>query len=831
MEFNRKEYNSVILAAILHDIGKVVQGSNYYTNCPKDFSSHYGIGKRLINDLFKQNTFKLKDNEIDKNLVTELIDNHHDKQITKNTDKLGDKINLAHIVSISDSYSAKERGDNKETKQDNRETKQNSSKGRLYSLLISVFSQILDGKGDWYYKINRLHYNYKEILPINKENTKDIKDDYTYIIDEFVKNIEKLENANFYSYLYSIQGLMEEYFWSVPSVTINEINDISLYDHSITSCAIASTLYKYHFEKNSLNDINAIRDEQTEKFLIIAGDITGIQNFIFDINTINPRKLSKELRGRSYFVSLLGNIICLKILNELDLPYTNKIIDAGGKFWILAPNTENTIQILDKVYEEIMNTIINELYCSVIPVLNYSVSFKAEDFSYKNLPGVIKRVESKLAEEKLKKFHKSSFKNFKMQNMYDELLKTGICSMCKNNPKKEEENQDYCKICDLCISLGEKITKSKYIIYKKNASNKLLFGYDIEFSNEIDKSALLIEQIDDFDDIKSKLKDISNYIPKDIENIIDVKNNLVDKNTLCNYCKNECKSIEEKKQFAYSFLSFQCIATITPYKNKGTSTDHLAIIKGDVDNLGFIFSEGLKQNLTFSRYVYLSRMMNLFFTYYLKEFLKEKYPYIYTIYAGGDDFLFLGPWENVFNMIIDVYEEFNNYVCQNKKIHFSAAINLFRPKEPILQVVKQADDFLDKAKDNDIEKNNIYIFGEIIKINKFKDDVKVIVDKLDKFYKEGVLKTVPLYRYLNYINFYKMFEQTGNIEYIKYDYLWTYDLNRNFSEKKSEKNFEKNKIIKEAKDYIFNLKENAKDYLKIPLFWVLYKNRKIKKED
>ncbi len=69
----------------------------------------------------------------------------------------------------------------------------------------------------------------------------------------------------------------------------------------------------------------------------------------------------------------------------------------------------------------------------------------------------------------------------------------------------------------------------------------------------------------------------------------------------------------------------------------------IAALKGDVDNLGTIFQQGLSAP-TFAKMAALSRQMNHFFSLWLPAFCAEKYPDTYTVFAGGDDFFLIGPW-------------------------------------------------------------------------------------------------------------------------------------------------------------------------------------------
>lgn len=62
----------------------------------------------------------------------------------------------------------------------------------------------------------------------------------------------------------------------------------------------------------------------------------------------------------------------------------------------------------------------------------------------------------------------------------------------------------------------------------------------------------------------------------------------------------------------------------------------LMTLKGDVDNLGIIFQQGL-QSPTFAKMAALSRQMNAFFAVYPLTLCAREFPNTYTVFAGGGD--------------------------------------------------------------------------------------------------------------------------------------------------------------------------------------------------
>jgi CRISPR-associated protein Csm1 len=135
----------------------------------------------------------------------------------------------------------------------------------------------------------------------------------------------------------------------------------------------------------------------------------------------------------------------------------------------------------------------------------------------------------------------------------------------------------------------------------------------------------------------------------------------------------------------------------------------LGLLKADVDYLGYIFSYGLKHDdkakdrFTLSRVAQLSRMMDLYFTGYLQGIIRREYPDTYTIYAGGDDLLLIGPWFQMHYLAKRMRETFGNYTGRNPHVTISAGLTLLHAGYPVNRAVQEAEDLLDTAKKSDPE--------------------------------------------------------------------------------------------------------------------------------
>jgi CRISPR-associated protein Csm1 len=157
---------------------------------------------------------------------------------------------------------------------------------------------------------------------------------------------------------------------AIPSATAGNVKpEVSLYDHARTTAALAVALWRWHHEcgddpGNSCDRLRAQWDRlwsgaleaqaawQEPKFLLVQGDFFGIQDFIFAGGETQAH-VARLLRGRSFHVSLLTECAALRVLDALDLPPTSQVVNAAGKFLIVAPNTVATLVTLRAVQTEL----------------------------------------------------------------------------------------------------------------------------------------------------------------------------------------------------------------------------------------------------------------------------------------------------------------------------------------------------------------------------------------------------------------------------------------------------------------------------------------------
>ncbi len=813
--------NTIIIAGLLHDVGKVMQRGSHNKShplCSGDFVNNY-----LDNQA---------NNFLDLNILKILCEKHHEghRKEECRVESINDQHlkNLALIISRADNYSSYEREEVEwgEESKDYRSTR-----------LLSIFSKVNIGRGKPDFK----HYGLGNIE--NRYIPGESLGDYSDLFTEFSKEAKRLNYSDFNSFLHGVINICEKYLWCVPSDPRTEDQDISLFDHLLTTSGIATCIYEYH--KNSLNE-EEIKNDNLEKFILIGGDLSGIQNFIFEIEQTNPQKLSKTLRGRSVYLSLLTTAISLKILNELELPLTCKILDAGGRFLLIAPNTTEHKGKLENLIKEINIWFLNNFLGKLGMNIDY-ISISGNDFYTDRFVKKIKELNYKIDIKKKQKFMEEYFNNnstHNLNNVYDRYIKYGNCSFCGIYPRLQ--NEDRCQFCLDAEKIGDKIIRYDFITFSKNNAEIQIMDIGINFVNSIKANNYLVLFIGEGNRnieigyLNSRLrKHFPRYsetqfkISKDenetIKELRITQRNAVNKKgfSLCFFCKKLCSKDERIQYINNDFiLSFQCIATTSLKDNQEKGVDHLGLFKADVDYLGIIMSKGINP-MSVSRLASLSRMFNFFFTYVINTIIKTKFSSIYTIYAGGDDMVLIGPWEMLINFSIDMQKEFKKYVAYNPNITISGGISFFRPNTSIRFAVEEAEKNLEISKHSG--KDSLTLFRTTVKWE--------LMDKLTEFknflnneYNDDSsnINSSFLYRLLKYHEMYLDAEIRNKPEGLIFHSLASYDVRRNI-EKRDNKGNLLNPVTINNLEKLYstgtNFDRDLMINLKIPVFWVLYKNR------
>jgi len=691
----------IFLAALFHDIGKMYQRAyqekkqylqEKYRNIIKTFKFR-GVPHQIWSMDFIENHEFLKDK---KNVISGVL-HHHTK---------GDNFRIALIVSIADRISASEREDYKPSD----DLKEYEAKE-----LVSVFSSVKLREGnnpkDWFKLIERYSIGtFPKQLPNTLEET---KKDYRKLWEDFVSQIQKEKD------LERLYYILKEYTSNIPSAYYYSKPSISLFAHSVSTAAVAVALYKQFEEKIESNDfsfieklekqINNPQYENQEKVLgVIKGDLSGIQNFIYNISMEGALR---KLKGRSFYLEMLIHLIGLWIAESEGLTIANLIMSGGGHFYLIVP--ARTIDRLEE-YRKRVDEIIYSAHKNKIAVIIAGEKFSLREFQ--NFSEIFERLAQENEVAKLRKFE------FKVKNESEEFFEpieshTDDCPYCGRRMKN-----GICEFCESFEELGTQLAKNTYMILKRLSRRQSQqeirscldvfknFGFEILFTNKENEKAILIKKSNDFD-FKNSMTYLgpSNYIPTKYNS--------------------EIKSLDEISLSAEGIKSW-------------------GILRGDVDNLGKIFRNGLGEDRSLSKVLTLSEEFKLFFGFHLERIISEnsKFEDCIVVYSGGDDFLIIGPWSVLPDLAEQIRYDFQKFTCENIDLSISMAISVTADvKHPIYRVANEAGEMLEKAKDyerRNLEKNALHFMDENIgweEWEKFKNIATTIENIISRSQKRSLL--------------------------------------------------------------------------------------------
>ncbi len=631
-------------------------------------------------------------------------------------------IQASLVVSLADKLSAGERAD--EIKEE---------KGDLPpQQLLSIFDRIAAHRNDpgqrHFLSLEPLALDSKAIFPGASLKNDNRTAAYRKLRD-LLAGETKREITDSETYLENVLATMERVTWCVPSAYYHSLPDISLYDHSRMTAALAVCLAEFPTDKLQKllaavrhNFEGAVTQPEREILdqpvaLLVGGDISGIQDFIY---TLSSKHAAKTLRGRSLYLQLLTEAVLRYTLRELGIPYSNVIYSGGGHFFLLAPLS--AAENLAKIQQFITRTLLHhhgaDLYLAI-----GSTSVPANGFRVGMFPRYWDEMHASLAKAKQHRY----------QELGDELIervftpephggnREKTCSVCgaeKEGTKllEGDEGEEEARICPLCKSfenpLGKYLPEARYLL--------LAFGEPQERTPEtaLDVLASFGMQIQMFNRNRQPL--IRDCSVEGAERAVfwgleDVT---------ANEEWPDSGPLPSARKIRYM------VNRVPPYtfdelQKKSKGIKRLGVLRMDVDDAGKLFKVGFGETgkdsiASLARLSSLSFQLSLFFEGWVKKICEATSTLIYTVYSGGDDLFLIAPWEIVPELAARISADFARYTSYNPDLHISGGMAFIHGKYPVYQAAEDAHDALDQAKKCE-GKNSFAFLGQEWTWKQFED--------------------------------------------------------------------------------------------------------------
>ncbi|MDT0740574.1 type III-A CRISPR-associated protein Cas10/Csm1 [Staphylococcus chromogenes] len=671
---------TLMYGALLHDIGKIIYRSNHHSFTK---GTHSKLGAQFLKQFPE---FNQKD-------ILESVAYHHYKELYRA--KLSHDSN-AYITYIADNIASgiDRRDDVEEGNNEEKNQKFSFDKSTPLYSVFNIINEQQHGKTEGKLKFeNEKHLSYpveQSLTYTNGVYTKLLND-----MTEDFRNKLKFQNDFFPSMLQWSESLWQ----FVPSSTnTNQLIDISLYDHSRITCAIAACIYDYLSEKEvtdykselfaNYNKTKAFY--QTEAFVLLSMDMSGIQDFIYNIS---GNKALKSLRSRSFYLEIMLEVIVDQLLDNLQLSRANLLYTGGGHAYLILPNTEK----LKKEIKNFHNNVKNWLMKEFIIDLSLSIAYEpctGEDLMNSNgkYKDIWRNLSQKLSDEKSHKYNAGDIKHINKLHTHGDRE----CKECLRSDTKIND-EGLCSVCAGIINISNDLRDKSFFILSQQG--KLKMPFDLSLSVVDYHEAESLAKKDSSIRIYSKNKPF-------------VGSGIATNLWMCDYdyASTHSETIDKG---------------IGNYVIRDKGIKRLGVVRADVDNLGQTFINGIPERYnSLSRTATLSRQLSLFFKYEL-NLLLEGYQ-VTAIYSGGDDLFLIGAWDDIIQASIKIREHFTAFTLG--KLSISAGIGLFPAKYPISKMAFETGMLEENAKTGDKNQVTLWTSEKVYLWDVLKNDI--LMEKL-----------------------------------------------------------------------------------------------------
>jgi CRISPR-associated protein Csm1 len=495
------------------------------------------------------------------------------------------------------------------------------------------------------------------------------------------------------------------------------------------------------FDENRVTAARAICDQTGDgTYLYFKGAISGIQKYIYNNikaeQTGDAERVGKRLRGRSFLVALLGDLLADYLVDQLQLASANVLFVGGGHFNLLLPNTAALKKKLDEIIWQVNDKLLDQFDLQ-LSIYGGSTTVEAKDFDQFG-PKFI-AVHDELERAKQQRFSKHLSDVFFQKTREARYGKT------------EEEQQ--------LESLGSKIPRAKYLLQLQGdvsdrAAMRKALGLKARFTiAALSTDILLLSEEDIWPGLLAALKEA--YREEGVQIKLFALNSTdflppasLQKDYLAYPISYGFRMIGQyaPDYEAYKFdnsntglVELSDLATLNTNGQPKLEYKQLGALRLDIDDLGALFAQGLGKPASLTKTMALSREVQLFFGGYFNKIAEQHHTYV--VYAGGDDAFVLGSWVNILGFIRHLREVFQVFTTGNPEIGFSAGIYLSNPKYPIARLANNAGEEEGKAKKDKIlihqeegeaikgQKNAVRIFGHTIHWERF-EKMMIFAEKL-----------------------------------------------------------------------------------------------------
>lgn len=408
--------------------------------------------------------------------------------------------------------------------------------------------------------------------------------------------------------------------------------------------------------------------------LWVMGDISGIRDYLFDVAESGGGQ-AKRLRARSFRIQTLADAAAARILDVLQWTWNQVVFSNASKFLLAGPSRQDQDEALRRLQEEIEAWILTRLRGE----LRFSMAWVDAGAFLPQAP-VAERYEAML-----RGLQAAKMRPWANAAQTDALWRTERltlspldtpCDLCRRAPATEQDHEDgvtrhVCRWCRADHEIGRELPAARWFVMTREVAGAgmELLDYGVTL---VHKGPLPVESV-----AVADLREPSRCpagVPED----------RVIRRRLARHIPTD----EDGAPVLFAELASQ---------SRGDRL--LGAMKADVDDLGVAVHRFLQAGGDLGTLGVFSEELDEFFAGRVAEEMRlEPWKAIYTIFAGGDDLLLVGPWNVIIDFAGHIQRAFANTVGKERGLTLSAGVSFSKPKTPIKFAAGQAEALLDQAK-------------------------------------------------------------------------------------------------------------------------------------
>lgn len=418
--------------------------------------------------------------------------------------------------------------------------------------------------------------------------------------------------------------------------------------------------------------------------MIVLADISGIQNYVFDVAEDGGGQ-ARRLRSRSFSVQLLAEAAALRVRRTLGWGQKAVLLCSAGKFTLRGHCTDPGVELLASEQQVIGERLLRETRGELRLTLAWADGRGSDAGDYQ-------AAQRDLQRWKLRPWAPVPGAAWSAAGLILDPLDTP-CSLCHRAPGIEDEidpdRNERRRVCRTCFQnreIGQKLPRARWLMIR-----------DATDAADLDVLGLGIDVVmNDPDTEGSRALAVAN---------------LREPETRPPWCPSD-RFVQRRLMAHVPTDDHGAPVWFTDLAKQSQGDPLLAVLKADADSLGVRF-EHLLNSGGLDAMRELSDRLDEFFAGRLRRELAGRgsrwWP-IYTIFAGGDDLIMVGPW----NVMVDFAGAMRQWFAEafrDHKLTLSAGLELMKPKRPIKPAVERAELLLETAKEG--EKDQLAAFGQV----------------------------------------------------------------------------------------------------------------------